>query len=188
MKKITLNIEGKPLPLFVPESWQEVTVQQYVRLESEGWNGWDMVHLLSILSGHPLKELDNIADASVLDILLEHIGFIADNPPDFDRIKINKEIVLDGKALEVPSDLELETLGQKILMSNLMQHDGSMVTQIANAVAIYLQPIFDGSLFDRKRLPYIVKMINKAPIIEVFPLVSFFFRKLKEYKRSGLTF
>ena len=187
MRAITIKTDSGDINLFVPISWQEVTVEQYTRLESEGWDGLDLIHLLSMLSGHKLRELDNLKDTSILDVLTQHIGFIATNPPDFNKLRINKRFTLGGKKIEVPADLELESLGQKILMSNIMQQD-NMIKQIPNALAIYFQPIYDGSDFDRKRLPHIVKMINQTPIVLAYPVVAFFFRKLIEYKRSGLTF
>ncbi len=187
MRPIRITGLDKDITLWTPTSWQEVTVEQYIRIEAEGWDGADLIHLLSMLSGHDLKELDNITDTSLFDVLAIHLNFITKEAPDFKNIPISKTFKLDGKEFDVPSDLELETLGQKILMSNLRQQD-NMIKQVANALAIYFQPIYDNSTFDRKRLPYIVKMIHKEPIVDMFPIVDFFFQKLTEYKKNGISF
>ena len=63
-----------------------------------------------------------------------------------------------------------------------------MTKQIPQALAIYFQPIYDKvEKFDRKRIPVIVDHINRTPIIEAYPIVSFFFQKLTNLKRNGTT-
>ena len=184
--KIKLSKE-ETIKLWLPTSWKEITVQQYCRLEADGWAGNDILYILSVLTDVDLAKLDNMKHHRAFDVLVDHLAFITEEPPDFEKMAINNIYTLDGKQLEVPRDLELETLGQKILVSNLT-HNDSLASSIPEAMAIYFQPLFDKGDFNRRRIPAIVAKINKTPIIDAYPIVAFFFRSLRELKVSGLPF
>ncbi len=183
MKTIKIVTSKKEIVLVIPESWEEVTVQMFIRLEKEGWDNADIIHILSILSGESLRELDNIKDLTLFDTISDYLGFITVKPPDFEGLAISNKFTIDGKEFDVPQDLELETLGQKILVASLVQ--GNIVKAIPEALAIYFQPIFDGTDFNRRRIPALVHKINKTPIMEAYPIVSFFFQKLAGFRISG---
>jgi len=170
--------EDETITATIPETWQEITVAQFVRLETDRWDGKDAIQLLGILSGVNVKKLDNLEGkqaTKLYDVLTEALAFVAGDPPDFEALSIKNKFNLNGRDLDVPNDLEMERIGQKILLANLMQND-NMTKQIPQALAIYFQPIYDKvEKFDRKRIPVIVDHINRTPIIEAYPIVSFFF-------------
>ena len=182
--------EDETITATIPETWQEITVAQFVRLETDRWDGKDAIQLLGILSGVNVKKLDNLEGkqaTKLYDVLTEALAFVAGDPPDFEALSIKNKFNLNGRDLDVPNDLEMERIGQKILLANLMQND-NMTKQIPQALAIYFQPIYDKvEKFDRKRIPVIVDHINRTPIIEAYPIVSFFFQKLTNLKRNGTT-
>ena len=182
--------EDETITATIPETWQEITVAQFVRLETDRWDGKDAIKLLGILSGVNVKKLDNLQGkqaTKIYDVLSDALAFVAGDPPDFEALSIKNKFNLNGRDLDVPNDLEMERIGQKILLANLMQND-NMTKQIPQALAIYFQPIYDKvEKFDRKRIPVIVDHINRTPIIEAYPIVSFFFQKLTNLKRNGTT-
>ena len=182
--------EDETITATIPETWNEITVAQFVRLETDRWDGKDAIQLLGILSGVNVKKLDNLEGkqaTKLYDVLTEALAFVAGDPPDFEALSIKNKFNLNGRDLDVPNDLEMERIGQKILLANLMQND-NMTKQIPQALAIYFQPIYDKvEKFDRKRIPVIVDHINRTPIIEAYPIVSFFFQKLTNLKRNGTT-
>ena len=182
--------EDETITATIPETWNEITVAQFVRLETDRWDGKDAIQLLGILSGVNVKKLDNLEGkqaTKLYDVLSDALAFVAGDPPDFEALSIKNKFNLNGRDLDVPNDLEMERIGQKILLANLMQND-NMTKQIPQALAIYFQPIYDKvEKFDRKRIPVIVDHINRTPIIEAYPIVSFFFRKLTNLKRNGTT-
>ena len=189
MKKYSIEIDDRePIKFTCPESWEEVTVGQYIKMESEDWQGDDVIKLLSILSGETLQELDNLKDVKQLtDALEELTKFTMNKPPEWDKLKGSKYIVLGGKKLIVPTDIEGKRLGQKIMLSQIMR-GGDLVKMIPQAMAIYFQPEYDNSNFNRDRLPKIEQLINEMPIVEAYPVVRFFFRMLREQKLNGTTF
>lgn len=185
MKLIKIVTDTETLKLEIPENWSEINVAQFVRLEAEDWNGIDLIHLLSILSGKNLRKLDNVKDPKLFDALGPLLSFVAGDPPDFQALQLKPTFKINGRDLQVPRDLNLERIGQKILINNLLLNE-NVTKQIPQALAIYFQPIYDQvEKFDRRRIPAITKHIERTPIIEAFPIVNFFFLKLTKFKKNG---
>lgn len=203
MIDLTIKAKKKSYKLKCPGNWNEVTVKQFIGLEF--WDGKDVLQLLSILTGLDVDIIAN-SDSSTKDKIGEVVAFIYDNPPDFNKLKRKKYIIIGGKPatcrhwifwkktkiiggtkVKMPTSLEMETYGQTIMVEQILNNDKDKEVKgmISEIMAIYVQPKLDGK-FIESRVEEIKPIIDEMPIIIVYPHCFFFFKKLLKYKRTGL--
>jgi len=166
-----------------PSSWDEVTVNQWVLMETE-WNGSDLIHLISILTSMEIADLEN-AKSSLSNRLDDVIGYIVRDQPDFKKLGRKASITLDGVKIPMPKKLEQETFGQMTELYKLLENDKDMALNLPRIVAIYAQPKIDG-LFNKDRIDEIELLVNAMPIIEAYPHCFFFYKRAKRYELTGM--
>lgn len=168
----------KTLTAKVPKSWQEVTVKQFQGMNFSNWDGRDIVHLLSILSGADLKALYETR-SKPMEAVYAAMEFLKEPPPDWSAIKHAKTLRFWGKDIEVPGDLETEAFGLMIEFQQMAEENN-----IPAICALYMQPAIDNKI-DKKRREAIERYILKMPILEILPVVNFFFQKTRGYQIYG---
>jgi hypothetical protein len=183
MKQITLKIEGKNYDLVTPSSWSEVTVKQFLLLETD-YDGKDPVKLLSILSGLDYHLIEN-SNSSTINKIEPLVSFVNNNQPDFLKLKRSKTIEIDGKTIKMPTRLNKETFGQTIKMQELLEAEQSLTAAIPQMMAIYIQPRLDGS-FNVERLEEVKELINDLYILDVYPHCFFFFKQYQRLLKIGI--
>lgn len=169
---------GKTLTAKVPKSWDEVTVQQFQKMNFSNWDGIDIVHLLSILSGADLKALYETR-SKPMKAVYAAMEFLQKEPPQWEALKHKTAIIYKGKMVRVPEDLEHQAFGLMVEFQQLAESDN-----VAAICALYLQPHIDGKI-DKERRNDIEIEILKMPVLDILPIVNFFFQKSREYKIYG---
>lgn len=172
------EFEGKTLSANVPKNWNEVTVKQLQGMNFKQWDGRDVVELLSILSGADLQAL-YATESKPMEAVFTAMEFLKEPPPDWTAIKHAKYLTFWGKDFWVPYDLESEAFGLMIEFQQMAEENN-----IAAICALYMQPVIDKRI-DKKRRAAIEKYILKMPILDILPVVNFFFMKSKEYLIYG---
>lgn len=169
---------GKTLTAKVPRCWDEVTVQQFQKMNFSNWDGVDIVHLLSILSGADLKALYETR-SKPMKAVYAAMAFLQEEPIEWEALKHKTAIIYKDKMIRIPEDLENEAFGLMIELQQLAESDN-----IAAICALYLQPVIDGKI-DKERRVEIEKDVLKMPVLDILPIVNFFFRKTREYRIYG---
>jgi len=184
MIELTIKTPKKNYDLKSPSVWEEVTVNQFIQLESN-WDGKDLVQLLSILTG---LDRDILANSSrkILNQVDSIVSFIFTDPPNFNKLKRKATIIIDGKPIKMPTSLEMEPFGAALLILGVLEKPSDIIPKIPYIMAVYSQPVIDGK-FKEDRIKAIEQIINDMPIVEVYPHCFFFFRKLLLHKRIGIT-
>ena len=180
MIKLTIKHEGETLEGHLPNSWQELTVKQYIGLNSK----LTEAQLVSLLSGLDLSFIENTSTdlEPVIARLNEWFGEI---PPDMKELK-RVTISMEGKVINFASSINFTKFGQQSMVKNLIQEHNNLEVIVPDVFAIYAQPIIDGK-FDSTRIEAIKGLVNQLPIMQVYPHVLFFFKKLKRMKLHLLT-
>tara|TARA_B110000046_G_scaffold174665_1_gene198615 strand:- start:921 stop:1484 length:564 start_codon:yes stop_codon:yes gene_type:complete len=164
----------------IPDSWEEITVKQWAAMRPNS----EPIELLSIFSNIDLSHLENTrAD---LNPIIRHIyeKLILDGMNKLDH-RPRKPLSILGHEIKFPKDLNFERYGQKFMLKKLQQEKDDMREVVADALAIYAQPLIDGK-FDGHKLEPIKKAIESLPIVLAFPWCLFFLKTLNASKRTSI--
>lgn len=161
----------------IPTSWDEITLGQYIDLVNYK-DDLGVIRLLSIVSGVSYNVLLNIDSDKFDERILDTMEFIKE-PINIHDFKDSDEIKINGKVIKVPNP-STQTIGQKLLMQSkvrIAQGNNTMHAElVCDAVAIYLQPLIDGTEFDDSRIEEIKRIVYSLPLVDVYPVGSFFLR------------
>ena len=176
--KFKFQYNKKTFTAEVPRCWDEVTVSQFQKMNFSTWDGIDIVHLLSILSGADLKALYE-TKSKPMKAVYAAMSFLKEEPIEWEALKHKTAIIYQGKMIRIPEDLENEAFGLMLEFQQFAESDN-----IAAIAALYLQPVIDGKIDKQRRLDIEIEIL-KMPILEILPIVNFFFRKSREYRIFG---
>jgi hypothetical protein len=167
-----------------PESWDEITLMQYQRLVTE-WDAKDLVKLFSILCGMDYKILSNTHSLTLEEALLESTRFIYEQPQSFKDSDIPKTITINGREIKIPKRLTGLSIGQSILVRQRLDSAKVYEECMSYAIAIYLQPAFDGDDFNGDRAIELEEDVKLMPITQTYSLGFFLLKPLMKYGSSG---
>ena len=178
MKKFKIYNDDDIIGGQIPDSWEEITVKQWAAMRPNS----EPIELLSIFSNIDLSHLENTrADLSPI---IQHIyeKLILNGMNELDH-RPRKDLSILGHQIKFPKDLNFERYGQKFMLKKLTQDKDDMREIVADALAIYAQPLIDGK-FDGHKLEPIKKAIESLPIVLAFPWCVFFLRSLNALKTT----
>ncbi len=176
---INFHLDGKKYSL--PMSWKELTVSQYIALRA-----WvkepeqDFIKLLSIITAAPYATLFNTKQLDVDTKLIPFMDWINTNP-EFDKWKMPTAIQIDGKVYNPPSGQGYFCFGQKIALQKklveVIQATNDASDCIAFALALYYQPIIQGTKMDLSEAHTLIDKCLQCKLEEAYPVASFFLKK-----------
>ena len=166
----------------IPESWEEINVACFQRLAHLENDYTDTLALLAALMNVSRKELMNSKDNLRAETTAA-LKLVALQQPTWEKQPDPKLFTFEGKQYKVPKDLSFERFGQKVLLQNKLLSE-EPADCIAYAVALYMQPILDGS-FDDEKIEPLEQKILLIPALDIFWIATFFLNKLKLFKRLG---
>lgn len=172
--------EGKK-KVKVPESWEDVTTDQYQRLHSD-WDSENIVQLFSILTGESYKGLYESKNKELESSLYHCVSFVLET--QFKFVKVPKEIKLHGRAIKIPKNVGSLSIGQNIHVREKLEKCKVIDEAISVAISVYLQPLYDRAPFDFERAMEFHDEVLKMPITETYP-IGFFL--LSHATRDGRT-
>ncbi|KKM66579.1 hypothetical protein LCGC14_1479790 [marine sediment metagenome] len=178
MIKYKFKIGKETIEASLPTSWDEITVKQFQNLNFKTWDGIDIVQAIARLSGVDASALYE-TESKPLEAVYAALSFLSEDPPEWEELKHQKEITLWGKLVRVPEDLENESFGLWVEFQQLAEEN-----DVAKIAALYLQPVLHGKIDLNLRKKVYEDLLNHK-LLEVAPIVSFFFVKLKEYRIYG---
>jgi hypothetical protein len=157
----------------VPVSWQGVTLKQYAQLVTV-WDGTDLLQLFSILSGLSVKTLNETVDPALYESLEISTRFIYNEERTFLKADKPKTITVNGKTLTVPDDLDGLTIGQSILVEQVIESSKDYYQAMPIALACCFQMQYDNaSEFNSKRAIQLVPEFERMSVVEGYPIAFF---------------
>jgi hypothetical protein len=174
------------LTLSIPESWDEMSVEQYQRIIKE-WDGYDWIKLFSILSGLEVNDISTSTDGKLETTLYRCIQFVF-TKPEMENIPMPKELTLRPiwlsdcpllvDTVKIPENLGRLSIGQAIQARKLLEESKDIRECMSSVTAIYLQPLIDKGPFDMLRAIEIEQVILKMYISKIYPIGFFFLNQL----------
>jgi hypothetical protein len=178
--------------LSIPESWNEISVEQYQRIVKE-WDGYDWIKLFSILSGLEVNDISTSTDGKLETTLYRCIQFVfekseLENIPMPKKLELRtiwfKDSPLVYDSVTIPENLGRLSIGQAIQARKLLEESKDIRECISSVTAIYLQPLIDKGPFDMLRAIEIEQVILKMYISKIYPIGFFFLNQLSESGRK----
>ena len=185
MINFSIEINGKKQRVSSPSSWDELSLDQFIRIETEFMDDKDNFCLLfSILTGLDIDIVEGTTDKEAERQLYKICSFIA-KPMNFDVFKHNTFLDIEGALVKVPTDLSNITLGQKIMISQSIKNVEDIVKEIPIVLANILQPVIDDK-YDREKVKLLSEKIKSCNGVQCYSLAKGFFLTSQILKNIGL--
>ena len=178
--------------LTVPNSWDECFTKLFFELSAADHS--DYIEMLAILSGLPSSIISQARQLDLDTVLDPHLEWMG-TKINWEDIKPPKEINFGVKKLTVPTDLELESFGQKVVMDGIIDEctktKGKKTTVnfsklIPATFAVYFAHKYYGKDFDRDLVDQFIPIVGELPIMTVYPIGAFFLRTYFGFGSSTL--
>lgn len=170
----------------VPNSWDECSTNLFFELA--GADHSDYIEMIAILSGLPRSVISQSRQLDLDTILDPHLTWMGEQI-NWKKIKPPKEIYFGIKTLKVPTDLDLETFGQKLVMDSIIDENtktkgkGKGKQSVVNlsklipaAFAVYFAAKYYEKDFERELVDEFLPIVGELPIMTVYPIGSFFLK------------
>lgn len=161
----------------LPSSWEDVSIGQWAELVRHH-NDLSPFRMLSIFSGVPYKTCINIDSEKFDSRIFEVLDFIRESPINVHALERPEHITIGENKITPPSDPGKCTIGQKLTLQALcrmaQEENGSHADLVINALAVYLQPVIDGPMFDDEKIESTRITILNTPLVESYPWGAFF--------------
>lgn len=171
---IPIIIKGTTYNL--PQTWQEVTMQQYAKMcrHKDDLNACRLLSIFTAIDYDVLQAYSmDVFESNILSLMNQFSDAI-----QFSSIPVKEVLNINGRNVNVPKDLRSETFGQKILMqaklNKLIDDNCEPVEMFAHIAATYLQPGYHGELFNDKKVNEVEVHINALPVTDIYPIANFF--------------
>lgn len=172
MKSITVRSSEGYEDYRIPQSWSEVTVDQYQKIVQTT----DLITVFSILCDKDYKTLSNRVNPDLERILFDCVRFVSEQA--FKAHEVPKVLTIDGKELIVPKRIGGLSIGQSIHVRQKLEGCRVYEECISLAVACYLQPLYHRTDFDFDKALELEQVILKMPITKIYPIGFFLLKPL----------
>ena len=174
MIKFTMKLQdGTKQKISSKSSWNELNYNDLIKIENE--SSLNPLSLFSILTGVKFDEVANSKDEKLIQILSDVTGFIY-KTPDWKDIPCPDKILIGDKLYKVPTDINDITIGQKILLSQLVSNK-NLIEIIPRAVAIMMIKPILGKLNPEtfEEIDQVEQKILKSSALQIYGAGQYFF-------------
>lgn len=181
---ISLKINGTKVEC--PGCYEELTTGTFQRVFRE----WDMENplakrdsfkLFSILTGTSFAGMQPSVENEAT--IWNAVGWFVTEPFRFSA-QLPKVLQIGDKIISVPRKVAVLSYGQNVMLRQAIDKSKFMEENISIAVAICLQPLYDGGKFDYDRALEIEKLILDMPIYLTHPVGFFLLQTVEKDGRK----
>lgn len=169
----------------IPNSWDEVSTDLFFRLAK--CDKSDYIALLSVLSGIEYKKISQARETDLDEILAPHLAW-TNEQIDWEGMKSPTHINVRLKTLKVPTNLELESFGQKIVLEDKLREcitgskgEVNLAELIPYAFSVYFCSKYYEKDFSKVLVNQFLRLTMDMPIMTVYPIGSFFLKRYVGY-------
>ena len=186
MTNFTVTIDGKKRTINAPSSWNELTLRQFIRIETEFMEDREnFILLFHILTGLDIAFIEDSKDKEVEKQLYKICSFIGESI-ELDKVTHGDALMINDVPVKVPKDLGDISLGQKIMISQAIKGIDDIVIKMPIVLANIMQPSRDGK-YDRHKVKEMEETMNECNGLECYSLAKGFFLSSKILNNTGLT-
>lgn len=170
MKKVQLY--GSEQIGLLPESWEEVTLSTYIRLQQ--WDRFDIRQLLALITGLPHLDYSN---KQTIELLAGTFLEFMTKEIDFSDYTIDGSITIEGK--KVLFDLDLSNYDYQI--NYYIGKELAACEQIESSypfvIASVLYKSWSGKKWDFNKVVEFEKVVSELPVLDALPLAEHFIQE-----------
>lgn len=168
---------------------EALTTEQYQNI----YKGWgvdkpieerDHLKLFSTLCGKEFKGF--VPTIENEQVIWDCIKWVAETGIDFDS-EFPKVLEINGKTIELPRKVGALSIGQNIIMKQILSGAKFLEENISMAVAVYVQPIYDEKPFSASRAKELNEHILKMPAWVIYPIGFFLLNNVWKYGTVSTT-
>lgn len=156
----------------VPDSWDKInlkTFQEIERFYADTENKTDVREIIHILCGKTIDDV-NALPAEFLDIILQKLAFLQSQP---EVAEPTNKIKIDGETYQVNFMNKLKT-GEYVSFDTVIKNDPHNYAAMMAILCRKEDEVYD-SKFEAEVFEDRVKMYENQPVINILPIVQFFF-------------
>lgn len=184
MLELKIKTKKETVSKKIPESWKECSLGMWMRLRE--WDGKDYVKGFSLIMDIDYDIISRSKSKKLYRTLFDVISWTGQSV-DWENLKVPEFLTINKKDIQIPPNLGAHTLGQKILVHEAMLRGDNITQALPVALAVYLDPLYHGSDFDRERSIKFEKTILELPVLEAYPAGIFFLTKLLPSQNYGIS-
>jgi hypothetical protein len=157
-----------------PTSYDELTAGTFQRIYKE----WDLdkeLHerdffkLFSILTNSSFVSVDQSPENETA--IWELTRWVIETNPEYGAYR--NVMTFQRKDIEIPERIGALSIGQNIILKQLLEKSRTLEENICIATAIYLQPFVMGTKFDYKEAKKLNLLIEQMPAKDIYPIGFF---------------
>ena len=170
----------KPLKIQVPESWDDVTFEQFRLTQKED----DPLKRGSILTGIPVDYFNKYPELADFYVWLEGKLYWS---TEWDEDNSKGEVfVLDNEVFNFPKDVGVLSIGlYKDIQSEAQENKDNILDIYPLICASYYQLLKDGE-YDYLKAKGYIDMFDKQPCTKVYNAAGFFLNKVNELRNGTI--
>jgi hypothetical protein len=178
MVKVNFEIDDKTEEFSVPESWSEVTVNQFMAIVKlqEGMEELNIlqktIKMVCILTKIPEEYVEMIPIEQFYKIrdILEYTNDEVDT-------KACESITIDGEEYFIKNDFNQLTMGETITIETLMSNSDNVVSVFDELLCVFLRKKKDNGKLEAFKSTFLQErkeIFGKAPISQMYSVLVFF--------------
>ena len=171
----------------VPVCWEDTSTAMFQRYVSE-WDNKDRIKLFCIQTGYDYDKVKASTDIDLEAIIERTTDYVFNTEVHWDHLAVPKTLKVSGKWIALPKKIEELTIEQNLVIKSRIMLSKDIRELLSVGIAVYIQPIVDGSEFDHDRYKEIEKEILAMPILDTYALGFFLLSRLRITGKSGVDF
>jgi len=171
VKEVTITSTTGKRRVSIPETWEEVTVDQFQRIHASDKG---IITIFSILSNMEYDSIYESTDRRLEEALYSTIKFTS-TPLS---TEVPKMVTFDKVEFKVPDKVGSLSIGQNIHVREKFSTVTSYEEVISTAFCVYLQPLIHKCKFDYDKAMELHDRVLKMPITEIYAIGFFLLKPL----------
>jgi len=170
----------EPISVTIPESWSDVTFEQFRLSQEEG----DPLKRVSILTGVPVDYFNKYPELADFYVYLEGVlSWSTEWKESSEKVEV---FVLEDEVFHFPEDVGVLSIGlYKDIQSEVQEKKDKVLDTYPLICASYYQLLKDGE-YDYTKAKEYYDMFDKQPCTKVFNAAGFFLNKVKGLKSGTI--
>ena len=170
----------KPLKVTVPESWNDVTFNQFEGIQRES----DVLKRVSILTGIPVNLFSSYPELADFYVWLE--GKLSWSSEWDEEDSKCESFIIGNEVFNFPKDIGVLSIGlYEDIKKEVQENKDNLLSIYPLICASYYQLLKDGE-YDYSKASTYVNLFNEQPCRKVYNAASFFLSKVNELKSGTL--
>lgn len=192
MERLKIVLDGETVLRSIPQSTEEVTLNQYVEIcGANGTEGDPTMIVTAIMVNIEVDRIKGVREKDYKNMAAYLYWMRPNLLEEITTAKLKSKVNFMGSPCKYPKTIEEITIGQKLYMDGLIRRAGEEkkmnYSVFADIVAVFMMPSIIGR-YDEDYLEEFKEMVLKEPAVNTVPLALFFLRGYNLLTLNGILY